>query len=142
MTAQFHEVYRRAGAEPSASERSFGLLFTAVFALIALWPVLAGGGVRWWAMGLAAATCVLAVAAPKLLAPFNRAWTGLGKILHRIVSPLVLGVLFLVAVVPTGLYLRITGADPLRLKRDRDAKTYWLVRDPPGPDVTSFKNQF
>lgn len=69
-------------------------------------------------------------------------WLGLGQILHYVVSPGVLGLVYLVAVIPTGLYVRVTGKDPLRLKREPDAKTYWIDRDPPGPDPKSLPQQF
>lgn len=143
MTSQFHEDLNRDGDnEPRASERSFGLVFTAVFVLVGLTPLLKGHDVRWWALIVALAFGILAFAAPRLLAPLNRIWMAFGKLLHRIVSPVVLGLLYCVAVVPTGLILRIKGSDPLRLKRDPAAKSYWLPRTPPGPATGSFKNQF
>jgi len=142
MATQFHEDFRRNGGEPKATERSFGLVFTGVFALIGLLPLLAGHSPRLWALGVAAVFCVLALAAPKILAPLNRVWMFIGKVMHKVVSPLMLGLLFAVAVVPTGLFLRLKGTDPLRLKRDPKAKSYWIVRDPPGPAPISFKNQF
>lgn len=143
MASQFHEdLSRSEDSEPRASERSFGLVFTAVFALVAFLPLLKDGNVRWWALIFALVFAGLALAAPRALAPLNRIWMAFGKLLHRIVGPIVLGLLFLIAVVPTGLILRIRGADPLRLKRDPAATTYWLPRVPPGPAPTSFKNQF
>ncbi len=143
MTSQFHEDLSRAqDGEPRASERSFGLVFTAVFALIGLLPLLNGSDMRGWALIVAAIFAILALTAPRILAPLNRIWMAFGKFMHRIVSPVVLGLLFLIAAVPTGLMLRIRGLDPLRLKRDPAAKSYWLPRDPPGPAAGSFKNQF
>ncbi len=142
MTTQIHEGLRRDGGEPQATERSFGLVFTVVFAIIGLLPLWGGHGPRVWALGIALAFALLAFAAPKVLAPLNRFWMAFGKVMHKVVSPLVLGLLFAVAVVPTSMYLRLKGADPLRLKRDPAAKTYWLPREPPGPDPVSFKNQY
>lgn len=140
MTAQFHEDLSRSDAGPSASDKSFGLVFTGVFVVVALLPLFAERPARLWALIVAAAFGILAFVAPRLLAPLNRIWMAFGKLPHKIVSPVVLGLLFLVAVVPTGLILRIRGLDPLRLKRDPAAKTYWLPRAPPAPN--SFKNQF
>jgi predicted membrane metal-binding protein len=142
MATQLHENFRRDDAAPRASERSFGLVFAAVFALIGLWPLLNGDTPRWWSLGIALAFAGLAFLAPRALAPLNRIWMAIGRILHRIVSPVMLGVLYGVAVVPTGLYLRLRGIDPLRLKMDRAATTYWQRRTPPGPPSDSFKNQF
>jgi len=144
MTAapQHHEIVSRSDAAPQASERSFGIVFTVVFTLIGLAPLLSDGGIRIWALAIAALFLILAFTAPKVLKPLNRAWMALGNLLHKVVSPLVLGLLFLVAVVPTGLFLRLARKDPLRLKFDRSAKTYWLDRAPPGPPPGSLKNQF
>lgn len=140
MTAETHEDYRREGDEPRASERSFGLVFTGVFALIGLLPLLDGHPVRWWALVIAGVFAVLAFIAPRLLAPLHRVWMTIGKLLHRVVSPLVLGLLYSVAVVPTGWFLRARGLDPLRLKFDPAARTYWVTRENAEP--VSFKNQF
>ena len=97
---------------------------------------------RWCAAVLASILAMLALFRPRLLTPINSAWLALGRVLHRIVSPVVLGLVYAIAVVPTGLFLRITGRDPLRLKIDRKAATYWQQRDPPGPPPNSLKNQF
>jgi len=134
-----HEDLRRDSAEPTASDRSVGLVFAAVFALVALLPLMSGAAPRWWALIVAIVFVLLAFIVPRVLHPLNRVWMAFGKLLHRIVSPVVLGFLYVVAVVPTGLYLRLRGADPLRLKRDPAAKSYWIPRtDAPA----SFKNQF
>jgi hypothetical protein len=135
-----HETIHHDAEEPKATERSFGLLFAFVFAAVAAWPLIDMREPRWWALAIAALFLGLALAAPGLLAPLNRLWMAFGKVLHRIVSPVVLGFLYLIAVVPTGWYLRLRGMDPLRLKLDPAAKTYWQHRDPAGP--VSFKNQF
>jgi predicted membrane metal-binding protein len=139
MSIQLHEELRRDESEQRASEKSFGVVFTVVFAAIGLWPLLDGGTARWWALAIAVVFFALAFIAPRVLAPLNTIWMAIGKLLHRIVSPVMLGLLYTLAVVPTGLYLRLTGADPLRLKRDPAARSYWLARED-GP--SSFKNQF
>lgn len=142
MNTQFHEDLRRDEDVPRASERSFGVLFAVVFAIVALWPLLSGGTPRTWAGVLAAGFAALAVVRPQILKPLNSAWLALGGVLHRIVSPLVLGLIYIIAVVPTGFFLRVSGRDPLRLKLDRNATTYWQQRDPPGPPPGSLKDQF
>ncbi len=142
MATQFHEDFHRSDEVPRSSERSFGLTFAAVFALIGLLPLLNNHSVRWWAVMVAAAFAGLGLLAPRALARLNRLWMAIGHLLNRIVSPIVMGLLFVVAVVPTGLWLRLTGKDPLRLKRDPVTRTYWLPRMPPGPAADSFKNQF
>jgi len=66
----------------------------------------------------------------------------LGDILHRIASPIALAILFYGVVTPTGLLMRLFGKDPLRLRFDREAKSYWIAREPPGPAPESLKDQF
>lgn len=125
-----------------STDRSFGLVFTAFFLIVGLLPLLHGHAVRFWALALAAIFLVLAMAIPHVLAPLNRVWTKFGLLLHSIVSPVALGILFYGVVTPTGLIMRLLGNDPLRLRFDRSAKSYWIVRSPPGPDADSLKNQF
>jgi hypothetical protein len=79
---------------------------------------------------------------PRSLAPLNRAWFRLGLVLNRIVSPIVMGGLFFCALVPIGWYLRKSGKDLLSLKLDRNATTYWIERNPPGPAPNSLTKQF
>ena len=82
------------------------------------------------------------VLAPKLLVPFNRLWARFGLLLHRITSPLVLGIMFFVVITPMGWIMRALGKDLLRLKIDPAATSYWIARTPPGPTPESLKEQF
>jgi hypothetical protein len=79
---------------------------------------------------------------PAALKPLNRLWFKFGLLLHAVVSPLVMGLLFYVAVWPTGLVMRALGRDLLRLKREPDSDSYWIVRRPPGPAPETMKDQF
>jgi hypothetical protein len=85
---------------------------------------------------------LFALVLPKALSPLNWVWTRFGLLLHQIVSPLVLGLLFLAVFTPMGLAMKLLGSDPLRLRFDPKAKSYWLERDPPGPAPESLKDQF
>jgi hypothetical protein len=105
-------------------------------------PLGGGGAVRGWAIVVAAASLATALLRPSLLAPLNRLWTWVGLLLHRVVSPLVLGVLFFLVVTPVGLLMRARGKDPLRLRSDRVSNSYWIERRPPGPAPDSMRNQF
>lgn len=93
-------------------------------------------------MVVAGAFLLLAMLIPQVLAPANRLWTKFGLLLHNIVSPIALGILFFLVVTPTGLLMRLFGKDPLRLRFDPAASSYWIKRDPPGPAADSLKNQF
>lgn len=138
-----HEHTQKHSAEiKGSSDRSFGLVFFAVFTIVALYPLLEGGAVRAWSLIVAAIFLLLALLVPGVLAPANRLWTKFGELLHRIVSPVALGIIFYIAVFPTGLVLRLFGKDPLRLRLDPSAESYWIKREPPGPSAESLNNQF
>ena len=126
----------------TASDRSFGIVFTIVYLIVALWPLLDARAPRGWALALAAAFALATLLRPRLLAPLNRAWTRLGLAMHRVVNPVVLALIFGLTIVPTGLILRLLGKDPLRLRRDPAADSYWISRDPPGPAPDSMQRQF
>jgi|SRR5882672_2089719 len=126
----------------SGSDRNFGLVFAGVFMVVGFWPWVMGSGVRWWALGLAVLFLAAALWLPKLLQPLNRLWFKLGLLLHRVVNPLIMAVLFCVGVLPTGLLMRAFGKDPLRLKWQKDAESYWIARDPPGPLPNTMSKQF
>ncbi|MCG3200968.1 MAG: hypothetical protein NFCOHLIN_00830 [Gammaproteobacteria bacterium] len=125
-----------------SSNRSFGLIFAAFFCVIALLPLFSRGEVRPWALVVAAVFAVIAMTMPSMLAPLNKAWMRLGLLLHRVVNPIVLGLMYLVAIVPVGLLMRFLGKDLLRLKFSRGAPSYWIVREPKGPDPRSLNRQF
>ncbi|MBS0593678.1 MAG: hypothetical protein JSR84_09440 [Proteobacteria bacterium] len=137
-----HESYQRHEEVRGSSDRAFGFVFAGVFAIIGLLPLILGGRLRLWAVGLAIAFAAVALVMPQLLAPANRLWTRFGLLLHRVVSPLALGIMFFVAITPTGLLMRLFGKDPLRLRFERDRPSYWIDRVPPGPAPQSLKDQF
>lgn len=139
------EQHRQAAHKPSAgngSDRSFGLVFAAVFSLVGLFPLIHHHPVRMWAIAGAAAFLILALVAPRVLAVPNRLWMRLGLLLNQLVSPIALALLFYGVVMPTGLLMRLFGKDSLKLKFERQAESYWTVRTPPGPSADSLKNQF
>ena len=86
--------------------------------------------------------CSIALALPSVLTQLNRLWLRFGLLLHRVVSPLVLGIMFFLVVTPTGIVMRLLGKDPLRLRYEETASTYWIDRTPPGPAPESLDRQF
>jgi len=124
------------------SERSFGLVFAIVFAIIGLLPLIKGGELRFWSLLVTAAFLGLGVLAPATLRPLNIIWFKAGLLLGRIITPVVISLLFFAAVTPTGFILRMLRGDPLSLKFDRNAKSYWVIRSKSENPMGSMKNQF
>ena len=85
---------------------------------------------------------VLAIARPMILAPLNHLWLKLGLLLYKVVNPLVMALMFYLTILPTGLLMRLLRKDPLHLKRDPQACSYWIERRPPGPVPDTMRNQF
>jgi predicted membrane metal-binding protein len=138
-----HENFRRQEKIKGSSDRSFGLVIAAVFALAAFLPLLRSPHQpRWWAAIIAIAFALVALLWPKRLAVLNRLWLKFGLLLHAVVSPVVLGLIFYVAIVPVGLLKRVFGSDSLRLKADRTARTYWITRQASDSALSSMKQQF
>ena len=137
-----HESYDRPEEIQGSSNRSFGLVFAGFFAIVGLFPLVAGGPIRYWALLTGAVFLLLGLALPSVLGPLCRLWMKFGQLLHRIVSPIVLGIMFFLVVTPIGLLMRLAGKDPLRLKFDREAGSYWIAREPPGPAPESLRDQF
>jgi len=137
-----HEDLSRTQHLESSSNRAFGLVFAGMLLVVSLWPVFHSGSPRWWAFGGSGVVALIALMRPTLLAGPNRLWTKLGLLLGAIVSPIALGILFYGVLTPLGTLSRLKGNDPLRLKRDASARSYWIPREPPGPPPDSMTNQF
>jgi hypothetical protein len=126
---------------PLPPNRQFGLFFSVVFALVGFY--LLWQGQLLWPLALffvASLLFFLALVLPKALTPLNRGWLQLGLLLGRIISPLVIGLLFFLLITPVALLTRLFGRDALRLKKQQ-VDSYWLQRESPDP-ADSFKNQF
>lgn len=120
----------------------FGLVFAAVFFLVAVGPLFVGRPIHLWSLVVSVTFGVVALIAPAVLAPLNRVWTKFGLLLHKIVSPVILGIMFYVVITPMGLVMRLLGKDPLRLRWEPNAASYWIERTPPGPPPETFADQF
>jgi hypothetical protein len=137
-----HEDYSREEHVKGGTDRGFGLVFAGFFALVSVLSVWKGG-VGWhWMAPLAAVFLIAAYTVPRVLAPLNKLWTKLGLLIYKVMNPIVLGLLFFVTIMPIGLLMRVFGKDFLRMKIDRNAKSYWIERKPPGPPPQSMRNQF
>lgn len=136
------DLVGHSAAPQAGSDRAFGFVIGGAFLLVGLYPLIRGGDVRLWALIPALLLFLIAVVRPSLLSRANRLWALLGHALGRITSPVALLLAYVLAIVPTGLLLRAFGKDPLRLRIDPDAKSYWLPRTPPGRADSQMTRQF
>ena len=121
------------------SEKSFGVVFSIVFLIVALYPLINSEGLRIWALVVSIIFFLLAFLAPKILVLPNKLWFKFGLLIGSIVAPIVMAFVYFVTVLPTGLIMRLLGKDLLKQKLDKNAKSYWIERKEP---MGSMKNQF
>lgn len=124
------------------SPRSFGVVFFVVFALIGLYPLLWGSAVRIWALVIGTAFLFFALFFSNVLQPLNVLWFRFGMTLARVVNPIVMLVIYVATILPFGIGAQLLGKDLLRLKLKPEKDSYWIERDPPGPEPKSLENQF
>ena len=117
------------------SDRKFGWTFAVIF-------FLAGAFAHPWMMAVGAALAVITMTRAHWLAPLKVAWMRFGELLNKIVSPVVMGVIFFFVFTPVALFMRLTGRDALARRYEPALPSYWKPRDPPGPAEDSFKNLF
>ena len=120
------------------SNRSFGIIFFIVFLLIAIYPLINSQGLRVWSLIIAIIFLFLGLINSKVLTPLNKLWFKFGILLGRIVSPVIMGVIFFLVVTPIALIMRIIGKDLLNLKFNKD-RSYWIKKAGP---KSNMKNQF
>ena len=142
MKQSTHEVFSRDVEVVAGSDRSFGIMMAAVLAAVTWLNAWHAGRLWPWAGGLAALLLAAALLRPSVLSPLNRIWLKFGLLLHSVVNPVVMALLFYGTVLPTGLVMRMMGKDLLRLKREPGADSYWIVRQPHGPSPETMKDQF
>ena len=121
-----------------SSNRSFGIVFFIVFLLIALYPLSYSGEIRVWSVIISLIFLVLGLLNSKILTPLNKLWFKFGILLGRMVSPIIMGIIFFLVVTPIALIMRIFGKDLLNLKFNKN-QSYWIEKN--GPE-SRMKNQF
>ena len=120
------------------TNKNFGIVFFVVFFIIALWPLFKGDDLRIWSLILSIIFLILGLLNSKILTSLNIIWHKLGLFLGRIVSPIVLGLIYFFVVTPTGVIMRIFGKDLLGIKQS-NKNSYWIKRK---KNNSSMKNQF
>tara|TARA_Y100001970_G_scaffold168808_1_gene206411 strand:+ start:344 stop:727 length:384 start_codon:yes stop_codon:yes gene_type:complete len=121
-----------------SSNRSFGIVFFIVFLLISLYPLINSEEIRFWSLVISILFLFLGLINSKFLTPLNKIWFKFGIYLGKVISPLIMGVIFFLVVTPIGYIMRIFGKDVLNLKYHNN-KTYWIEKSGP---KSKMKNQF
>ena len=120
------------------SNKSFGIVFFFVFLLISFYPLLNNESVRIWSLVISVIFLILGLLNSSLLLPLNKLWFKFGIFLGKIISPIIMGIIFFLVVTPIGLIMRLLGKDVLNLKLS-DYKSYWIEKTGP---KSKMKNQF
>ena len=121
-----------------SSNRSFGIVFFVVFFLIALYPLIHNEEIRIWSLIISLIFLILGLINSRILTPLNKLWFKFGILLGKIVSPIIMGIIFFLVVTPIGFIMRILGKDVLNLKFNAN-KSYWIEKTGP---KSKMKNQF
>ena len=120
------------------SNKSFGVVFSIVFLIVALYPVLNNNSIRTWSVLLSLIFLILGLLNSPILSPLNKIWFYFGIFLGKIVSPLIMAIIFFIVVTPIGFIMRLLKKDILNLRFNNN-KTYWIKKDGP---KSKMKNQF
>ena len=121
------------------SNRNFGIVFFIVFLLVACYPLTYNEDIRTWSLLISIIFLLLGLINSNLLTPLNKAWIKFGILLGNLISPLVLGIIFFLVVLPTGILMRLFKKNFLGLKFDKNLKSYWINKE---KQLSSMKNQF
>ena len=121
------------------SDRSFGIIFSIVFLIISLWPLIAGESIRIWPLFFTIILLIISYARPVLLHTPNKLWFKFGLILGNIIAPIIMGIVFFIVITPIGLIMRLIGKDLLNKKINKSLTSYWNKRE---QMIGTMKNQF
>ena len=121
-----------------SSNRNFGIVFFVVFLLVALYPLIHAEEIRLWSLIISIIFLILGLLNSKILGPLNKIWFKFGILLGKILSPLIMGIIFFLVVTPIGFIMRLLRKDVLNLKYNKN-KSYWIEKNGP---KSKMKNQF
>jgi hypothetical protein len=116
---------------------TFGIFFFIFFIIIGFYPLISVGVIRIWSVVLSLVFLIITIIRPNLFSFLNRLWIQFGIFLGKIISPIVMGLVFFFVVTPTGVLVRILKKDVMGLKRG--ATSYWINRE---DKLQSMKKQF
>lgn len=144
MAGGTHEQFDKRDDVKAPSERSFGITFAVIFALLAAFSFWhRGAGTTFYVtLAVSAAFAAVTLTAPRILRPLNLIWLKFGLLLHKVVNPVIMGILFFGIFTPMGVVMRMFGVDFLRMKRKPAMGNYWIAKGDDGIPESSMKNQF
>lgn len=144
MAKGLHEEFSRDYQVEAASNKRFGIVVGAILLLFGAIRALLHWEIGWLAAvlgGIGSALVLTALINADMLAPANRGWNKLGLVLHRVTNPLFLGAMYAIAIIPTGLLMRVFGVDPMGMRGTRK-NTYWIAREKGGSTAQSLEKPF
>ena len=121
-----------------SSNRSFGIVFSIVFFIIAIWPLLNGSNIRYWSLIISVVFLILGILNSKILTPLNKIWFKIGILLGNVISPIIMSIIFFLVVTPTSFIMKILRKDLLNLKKNTK-NSYWIKKQ---NQNSRMKNQF
>ena len=121
-----------------ASNKSFGIVFSIVFLVIAFWPMLNGNEINYWLLAISIVFLILGLINSKILTPLNKIWFKFGILLGNVIAPIVMGIIFFLIVTPTSIIMKILGKDLLNLKKNNN-NSYWIEKS---NQNSKMKNQY
>ena len=139
MSGRLHEDFGREQVGEPGSVKGFAVVMAIAIPIVL--RVILGHWSLWYVVP-GVVLLPLAYLAPSALAPLNRLWFQLGILLGKIVSPVVMGLIYFLVVTPIGLLRRMLGKDSLSSRLDPEVRTYWIEREPPGPNPDDLPRQF
>ena len=121
------------------SNRSFGIVFFIVFLIIALWPLKSGSDIRIIPLLISLIFLILGLLNSNLLKPLNFIWMKFGLMLGKFMNPIIMGLIYYLTVVPTGLIFKILNKNLLNIKKKNEQKSYWIIKK---KSQSTMRNQF
>jgi cation transporter-like permease len=121
--------------------RQFGLMVGGIFLFIGLWPLVwRQEAMRIWVVVPGALLAAAGLVMPGVLKHVYRGWMWVGHVMGWVNTRIILEILFHGMVTPMGVFMKLTGRDPMRRKLDPDTKTYPVMCQP--RPASHMKNMF
>lgn len=126
----------------SKKDRNFGVVIGIFFIILGIRFLMKGNTFGYWSFSVAVIFFIFSIFAPNQLHPLNRLWMEIGLKMGNVMTPMSMLVIYIIAVVPTAIIMRLLSKDPLRLKLDKNTSSYWMHRSVVNSPMGTMKNQF